>query len=355
MSSFCPSCGVSLKELKNFCPDCGSALRPQIKLSLKTVLALLFISTLLWYAAWHTKTALQGEKPTVRQEEVEDQQPQIDESALASLREELEPDPKNLEKLKALGQGLATKLLSSGDRDSTTVFELISILDRILEISPEDTEALLNRANISYNFHSYDKAEQYYERYLKLQPDDVLSRTAYASTLTLLEKFDRAESELEKVLKTDPTSFAARANLYVNYIARGDKLKAEIAAKEALKVAPNDEARAKLEDLIKRFSQPETGSETAGPSATNSSPFSALEGYLKAHPITGPKFAGLSIDAERKLTLSFKDFPMNAMPPMPKEKFLNSIKEQLKAIPEDQRPRVVEFLDVGSGSVMERF
>lgn len=355
----CPKCSSTITEAKNFCPECGASLA-RSNFGFKSIFLLILIATVLWGFSWYTKNTLAGARPLRAAPEEIPTETTIDDSALASLKSELESDPKNIEKLRTLGQALSERLLNSKQPSNSLVFELISVLDRILEIAPNDEQALLNRANIAYNFHSYEKAEEYFKRYLSIRPDDITSRTAFASTLTLLGNFDAAEKELSHILKDDPKNFPALANRYVNLIAKGDTAKAQDVAKIALNAAPSDEARAKLEELIENFSKDKDDKQADTPHSTSpergtlpAAPLAALEGYLKAHPITGPKFVGLEQTAEGTLKIKFHDFPMQNMPPFPKSKFLDMVKDQIKAIPENQRPKKVEFIDVGSNSVME--
>jgi cytochrome c-type biogenesis protein CcmH/NrfG len=283
-----------------------------------------------------------------------------DDPQVALLREQLEKNPQDIEKLKMMAGILGDKLRDDPQSSNSTVFEAIDVLSRILAMQPNDPGALVMMADVSFDQKAFTKAQEFYERYLKLEPDNHGARARYASTLTFLGQYDRSIAELNSVLKQDPKNFPAMAYLSITYAQQGDLSKAKETGSAALNIAPSDDARARFSAFMTTLEAQAGGSPARGniPSAEGAPPAQpvvpGIAGFvakIKANPIAGPKFVGHE-EVKDDLRLTFKDFPMSQMPPFAKEKFFTSLR---KAAQESNISNVktVSFIDLASGKVMD--
>nr|MBX2817799.1 hypothetical protein [Saprospiraceae bacterium] len=80
-----------------------------------------------------------------------------------------------LKSLKYIRFGLADRLMKSAHFDSATV-----LLNKNLEVFPEDRETLLNMANVYINQHRYDSAAKAYQRMAKTGIDSVIALNGWA-------------------------------------------------------------------------------------------------------------------------------------------------------------------------------
>jgi cytochrome c-type biogenesis protein CcmH/NrfG len=300
-------------------------------------------------------------KPSVASaHEHDDSDPQI-----VALRKELEANPEDLTKLRIFAGVLGDKIRKERPASQTVAFEAIDVLGRILHLVPNDPEALVLMADVSFEQQAFTKALEFYERYLKLEPDDLGARSRYASTLTFMSRFDDAINELNRVLAKEPKNFPALAYVAITYHQKGDVKKARQFGEKALQLAPSEEARARFAGFIKMLNEAEAGggnkSPVAAVSASNKSfeevaPIQkGVEGVVaavRANPVAGPKFVTHEVSPKGVLKLTFKDFPMQMMPPFAKEKFFANVRKSVEAASAEELAKI-EFVDLATGSTME--
>lgn len=356
----CSRCSGPLTESMRFCPSCGKRL---VARSRRFPVALGITTVALFGIGFGLQSFLIPPKhvPVVERSSEPPVDTTQDDPQVAILREQLEKDPQNLDKLKVLAGILGDKLRQNPGTSSATVFEAIDVLSRILALAPNDPGALVMMADVSFDQKAFTKAKEFYEKYLKLEPNDPGARTRYASTLTFLGDFDKSISELNSVLKQDPKNFPAMAYLSITYAQRGDIPKAKELGSAALNLAPSDEAKARFSAFMTSLdgqtvtsTSPSRGN--VAPASSDALPVSTgLDGFVakvKANPVAGPKFVGHE-EVKGDLRLTFKDFPMAQMPPFAKEKFFGSLK---KAAEETKISSVttISFIDLASGKMMEQ-
>jgi tetratricopeptide (TPR) repeat protein len=235
--------------------------------------------------------------------------------------------------------------------------EAVDVLGRILRRMPDDSEAMVMMADVSFDQRAFSKAEELYKKYLEQVPGDVGARARYASTLTFLGKFDDSIRELDGILIKEPKNFPAKAYLAITYAQQGNIDKAKAVAQEALDLAPSQEARERFSAFVTSLeSAPkESSDETPGPMAEsgNGAPFeNPIVAAVRNNPVAGSKFVRAESEGDGTLRLFFSDFPMQAMPPFAKEKFFQGIKDKAAAQREKTFRRVV-FLDEKSGTEMD--
>jgi len=331
---------------------------------IKLAVATGVVSSFLWYVPHYLQQNLSGNKPTVPYNEYtkKSNRDSVFDNELKALYEKTKDEPENIENLKLLANAIAKKLNSAPASSQSLAFELIDTFQKILKISPDDTETLLSMGNISYNYQIFDKAAHYFEKYLEQVKMDHQTRATYASCLSFLGKFDEAEKELIYVISKEPTNFLARANLAINFAIAGDKEAAKKAVDEALPYAPNSDAKVKFKEFLSKLEKDASGEtqKTDNVSENLVAPENkklTIDDYIKSNPIAGPKFIRSHSNGD-VLELHFINFPMKQMPPFAKEKFFNGIKEALlneKQINGDQKSpyKTIKFLDHASGDIMD--
>jgi cytochrome c-type biogenesis protein CcmH/NrfG len=358
----CLRCSGPVTEAMRFCPSCGKRLTQRTK-SFPLVLGASAVALFGVGFALQSYLIPPKNEPIAKQHSEQPTQVVPEDPQVAILREQLEGDPQNIEKLKMLAGILGDKLRNNPQSSNTKVFEAIDVLSRILAMQPNDPAALVMMADVSFDQKAFTKAQEFYERYLKLEPDNHGARARYASTLTFLGQYDKSISELNSVLKQDPKNFPAMAYLSITYAQQGDFSKAKETGSAALNIAPSDEARARFSAFMTTLdAQPGTGSSPARgnvePAKDAQVPPQAATGIsgfvdrVKSNPVAGPKFVGHE-EVKDDLRLTFKDFPMSQMPPFAKDKFFGSLKKAAQETGISQ-VRTISFIDLASGKVMDQ-
>jgi len=359
-----------------FCPDCGKgqATNPLFDGSLGArQYGLLFSSTLVLfgvavgvqsYVHWK-RGDLKPTKPLEVTQPAQSTQKAVNhelmnDPELVALRKDLEQRPGELSAMKALATGIGVKLRNNPEAPPELVFEAIDLLGTILKSFPEDPEALVMMADVSFDQKAFSKALEFYERYLKVNPKDLGARARYASTMTFIGRFEDSIRELNQVLSVDPKNFPAMAYLAITWAQKGDLAKARELGVSALEFAPSDEARARFSSFMSGLDEAQNDSNKEhvhdAPSGSSSPPgtvdgVSALVDFVKGNPVAGPKFSSSTV-SEGTLTLSFKDFPMQNMPPFAKDKFLGGIKAKAAEVAAGKLKTIV-FVDSSSNATME--
>ena len=381
--NFCPQCGTKLPERAKFCSECGLQLGQVSKtaaapvkraLNAKHYVGIGLLTLAIWFPAWQLQQWQAGKRPTQPYQ----QEPQASnmegnplehDPEIGKLEAAARQHPTDLQAQQALASALVGKLRESETPPNQLIFAAMEALSGVLKIKPEDPDALIAMADISFNQQVFGKAADYYSKYLGLEPHDNGARARYASSLSFAGKFDDALKELKFVLEKDPKNFNASAYLAITYAQMGKKNEAISAGEKALSLAPNEEARERFSQFlseVKNASMPDQQEKSAGPAAKQpatqpaassgpSAPPAAagsaatvLGDFVKANPVAGPKFVESVDKGNGVIALYFRAFPMEGMPPFVKDKFVNGIK--LKAM--DLGVQTILFVDKDSGQEM---
>ena len=262
---------------------------------------------------------------------------------LNNLREKVIKDPGSLDDLKNLGRALFNKLKEFPEIPQPLVLEAVDVFSMILNKNQYDSEATIWMGDLSFEQRLFQQSVEYYRRYLSIEPKDLVVKAKLASSLTFLKNFKESESLLREVLASDPNNFQAAAYLAVTLAELGDINGALGAIDTAVKVAPSTEARERIERFKASLLTPkknlasddsgkkkeETVSANTAQDVDTSSlvggPVAAVTAYLKEHQIAGPKFVASQLE-DQKIVIQMKDFPMQAMPPIAREKFIGGIR-----------------------------
>lgn len=325
--NYCLKCGDGLPKGANFCPSCGQILKqtsdPKIAGVLRNrspiqYLVVLLLGIGIWGIGWGTQSSLAGKKPTDTYDGLLD-------SKLQTLRENAKSSPTDKEALIALASSILQKVRETGVSSPDLLHEAIDALRQILKLDPNDPFALLAMGDLSFESELYSKAIELYEKFLG----------------------------------QDPSNFHALASLSVAYSQVGDLQKSIERGEKALTVAPSEDAKKGFLEFFDKLRSSHAGVNTTLGSQTIQTASSApagvaeLASFVQSNQIAGPKFVNYEMLGTNILALRFQSFPMAAMPPFPKEKFLTGIKTKaselkISAISE------IHFIDSASGEVMEK-
>lgn len=350
---FCPSCGTELGSNARFCGQCGVNImqfRRTAPVTTGTKVAVAVTGALFFAAVWMAQDNLvgkvpveqfKGEKKAAQTAATEDAPLDADLQALKQAAEKNPRDKKGwFDYAQALGERLSMK-----DAPRNLIFEAIGALRQVLDIDPQDKDALLTMAEISFQQQAFAKSAEFYEKYLALAPEDIDMRARYASSLSFVGKFDQALTELNRVLTVKPDHFHGLAYSAVTYAEMGNKEKAREVGTKALSLAPSEEAKKRFENFLasldrKQPKEPEHTHDHEGHDHEHAAPAAAaasgeLNGaaaavteYIRSNPVAGKKFVGATMDSPETLRISLDNFPMSQMPPFVKDKFTSAIRER---------------------------
>ena len=82
--------------------------------------------------------------------------------------------------------------------------EAIQNYDKVLQIEPNNTAALVNKGLASSDLNRYDEAIQYYDKALHIEPNDTDALINKGTALYDLERYDESIQYYDKVLHIDP-------------------------------------------------------------------------------------------------------------------------------------------------------
>ncbi len=358
---FCPRCGTKLSEAARFCAQCGTnlteyggrAARPP--LTPRAIASISGGALAIFLVAWFSQSALVGTPPTEKfAKRGTETAPSVDlDAELKRLKQAAEQNPKEKKGWSEYAQALAERLMSK-DAPRELVFEAIGVLRQILDIDPNDKEALLAMAEISFQQQAFQKSAEFYQKYLTLVPEDIDVRARYASSLSFVGKFDESLTELNRVLTVKPDHFHALAYSAVTYAEMSNRAKAREIGEKALLHAPNQEAKDRFAAFLGSLDK--SASATNAPTAEGTSvafdPITeTVVDYIKNNPVAGKKFLDASLHSGT-LTINLDNFPMAQMPPFIKQKFVSAIRE--RAFPQGGPLSAVVLYDKTNAQELER-
>lgn len=244
----------------------------------------------------------------------------------------------------------------------------------VLELDPNNTTALRGVGDIDYDTNKYDQAVAAYEHYLKEKPNDPEVRTDLGSMYLYTGNADQALIQYQRAIKLKPDMFQAYYNMGVAFAQENKNGDAQAALKKAYTLAPDDNARNQVKDLMGKIAGASgtlaslpgggaaaTSNEAAPPSqpaiTTPATTFQGdLEKIVRAMPVVGPKVGSFQWPSKNKARMLMENFPMDQMPPFAKHKFLSDIKSSIDAAKKDYKVTdhvQLQIVDSASGHVME--
>jgi len=377
---FCPGCGESAASGAKFCVACGQRLDGPVASTTTSAVPTQGLAVLVGFLAvglalWVTLLA-PGKAPE-RMPLAPKAQPESPESAapppsaaaageaamppshpplevpadvkkyITELAKNAEAKPKDVELWKTLAQ----VEYRAGQVDRSYLSDAEDAFRHVLELDPKNLDAFRGLGNVHFDREEYAQSVDWYGKYLAMKPEDLNVRTDLGTMYLYGGDSDRAIAEYGKVLAKDAKFYQAHYNLGIAYAQRGEKQKALDALHEASKYAPDDATRKQIEAMIDHADAPADGGGVTGKQGFQA----MIEEDLRSHPIVGPKIVKFEWPAETAGQVRLRDFPMQAMPEMVRQKFLDRVKSELadaKKKSASQGEAKLEIVDDSSGRVM---
>src|SRR5216683_2902342 len=237
----------------------------------------------------------------------------------------------------------------------------------VVKLDADNLDALRGVGNIDYDQRKYDQAIAAYEHYLSKKPDDPDVRTDLGTMYLSTGNADQAVVQYGKVLESHPDLFEANFNIGVAYAQMNNVSQARTALERALKLAPNDNTRARVNQMLASLNGGKGAPSTA--SATNQQPSAAsspapnpdtfqgaMEQMLRDLPIAGPKVQSVQWPSQNDARVLMDNFPMDQMPRFAVAKFTGDLKsgiDRIKAAHHITGAVKVDICDAASGRVMQ--
>jgi tetratricopeptide (TPR) repeat protein/predicted RNA-binding Zn-ribbon protein involved in translation (DUF1610 family) len=124
--------------------------------------------------------------------------------------------------------------------------ELKSLIDK----NPNDSNLILELANLRFDAGFFEEAAKNYQQYLSIQPKNPDARIDMAVCFYNLQQFDRAEAEVLEALKFSPKHQTGYLNLGVIYLAKQNMEKAKEWFNKAVELNPNSDIGKKAKSLL---------------------------------------------------------------------------------------------------------
>ncbi len=378
---FCPECGSAVQPVAKFCVNCGQPLTlsvpaPQrVAIRIPPAFAAVFLGVVIVGLAVAGVLIRQHRKVQAQQESAQTASnlppghPQVELPAkarefISNLQAQAKKQPKDI----AIWNRLGTVALRASLFD-TSYYRLASdAYGHVLELDPDNLEALRGIGNLNYDRQKYDEAIAAYEHYLKHKPDDPDVQTDLGTMYLYTGNPDQAIKRYQKAISLKPGFFDAYFNMGMAYGAMNDTAKARAALNQALKSAPDQDSKARVNELLAKLGGAQMASvggggsadaNAAGKSAAPAAPNSfqgQIESMVRGLPFAGPKVQSVRWDSKNKATVLMSNFPMDAMPPFARQKFLSDlgagIEDAKKAYHIDGTFEL-QIADAASGQVME--
>jgi tetratricopeptide (TPR) repeat protein len=244
----------------------------------------------------------------------------------------------------------------------------------VLKLDPDNLDALRGIGDLDYDQQHYDQASAAYEHYLKKKPRDPEVITDLGTMYLYTGNPDQAVRQYKKAIAIKPDLFQPYFNLGVAYGEQHDKNDAAVALTKALSLAPDDERRNQAKEAFAKYTgmPAEQASKVAstlpGPSTSSSNDtttkqaggatsfHSSFEEMIRNIPFAGPKVSAVNWPDNRKAMVMMDHFPMEAMPPFAKDKFLSDLKagiDSAKSANNVSGQVEVDIVDAQSGRVMQ--
>ena len=259
-----------------------------------------------------------------------------------------EANPKDVDLQLKLGYAQVQEAYSTSNGE--LLMAAVQTFQKVLELSPENPDALLGLASLCLQNGIIDKALDYYPRYLAKRPDDIRAKTDYALVSFRADKFEEGKKLVDEILSANPDFFPAHMVMAFAYRMKGDLDGAKVQATKAKKFAPDETLAKEVDAFIAGLSEaPKTVAKSEKvvkkKEADYSSPATRIESFVKNHSILGPKYRGSEWQGEKQVNIKLHQFPVKEMPPFAKQIFISKTKSELQDLPEAVK---LQFVDAES-------
>ncbi len=240
----------------------------------------------------------------------------------------------------------------------------------VLKLDPNNLDALRGIGDVYYDRNKYDEAIAAYEHYLKQKPKDPEVLTDLGTMYLYTGNADQAIVQYKKAIALEPDLYQAYYNMGVAYGEQGDKGNAAIVLTKAISLAPDDAMR---KQAIQAFTKitgmaPKTATQIAsslksgspaaraGADASAKTFKGAMETMVRNLPVAGNKVTSIEWPSKYRAKVMMSNFPMDAMPPFARDKFLSDLKTGIANTKEAHKVTAtveVDIVDQASGRVMQ--
>ena len=232
----------------------------------------------------------------------------------------------------------------------------------VLKLQPDNLDALRGIGDVDYDKQKYDEAVAAYEHFLKLKPDDPEVRTDLGTMYLYTGNADQAIVQYKKAIASKSDFFQAYYNMGIAYAQENKSADAATSLNKALALAPDDNAKNQVKDLMAKLTGAPSASSTASgeaagaPAASPATFHGAIEQVVRGLPIAGPKVGSVEWPSDLKGRVMFDNFPMDQMPPFAKDKFMSDLKAGIDSAKKSHNvsaPLELDLVDSSSGRVMQ--
>jgi tetratricopeptide (TPR) repeat protein len=133
----------------------------------------------------------------------------------------------------------------------------------VLELAPDNLDALRGLGNVCFDQRQFDKAIAAYQHYLRLKPTDVQVVTDLGTMYLSQHNSHEAIARYDSALALEPRFFPAQFNLAVAYLTLNDNSNAREALSRARALAPGEAARTRIDLMLARLDSNEMAKSTA--------------------------------------------------------------------------------------------
>jgi tetratricopeptide (TPR) repeat protein len=133
----------------------------------------------------------------------------------------------------------------------------------VLELDPDNLDALRGLGNVYFDQRQFDKAIAAYQHYLRRKPADVQVLTDLGTMYLAQHNSHEAIARYDAALALQPGFFPAQFNLAAAYLMLNDNPNAREALSRARTVAPGEAARTRIDALLARVESNEMAKTTA--------------------------------------------------------------------------------------------
>jgi cytochrome c-type biogenesis protein CcmH/NrfG len=396
---FCSQCGTKTVPDARFCASCGMALPGSGKMTsaqssaaastswrmqlpgLTVLASYLLIGTGLWFSVLRTQpfptvggSATTDGPPTGGGQQLPQNHPPVTlpeevRKRITEFANQAKEKPQDV----GVWKSLAEMQFRASQIEASYRSAALESFKHVLELSPNDLDALKGIGNIYYDFEEHAKAIDYYKRYLAQKPDDAGVRTDLGTMYLYSNNFDQAISEYQTVIAKDPQFFQAYFNLGVAYNEKGEKGKSLEALNKAKSLTTDQGVRDRIDQFLAQLSAPVSPSVAQAPPTTPSSspspqvaqvhvetslsPFQqAVEKVLRGANIMGERINRIEWTSPTEARVLLQNFPMSGMPPQVRAGLVGRL--QTKILEAREAAGVgtaakIELIDLDSQQVME--
>jgi len=295
-------------------------------------------------------------------------------SLLDELTEKAQAAPKDVE----AWQNLARARYRAGLLNRSYVPSAIAAVEHVLDLDPNNLEAIRTRGNIAYDNGDYAEADKHFSRYLELDSTDPGVRTDLASAKLFEGQTSEARQMYEAVLEKNPDFLQAHVNLGIALHAEGREDEALEHFNRARELAKTPEQSQRVDEILAMVKErsggrapgsapaaaapavatPGAGTQVASASGSNASTDfqREVDRALTQHRIIGPKISAIEWKAPGTAEVRIQQFPMDKMPPVMRNKFKSTMNELIADAAKERGVDAelhIDLVDADSGRVMD--